>query len=243
MYKNVKVICFDQGGTLLYREPLNDLGKSDYLQIMNIAGIDGDPFTFGKKLKENDKKYKAWSLSSNIEGSEEEIWTRWLLPDTDVDKLADNYDQLTLLFSHSKGERIFRDDAEPTIKELYKRGYKIAVITNTVSKTLVPFELKNAEIWKYVSALSMSSITYIRKPLPDMFLDIAKKLNVDPVNCVYVGDAPNRDMAGPKAAGYGMSILLKNDHDFTLTSLPDEQKPDLVITSLNKLLNIFNNLT
>ncbi len=241
MSNNVSVICFDQGGTLLYRVPLEDSGMADYLSIMEIAGIDGDPGAFGKKLNENDKKYKAWSLSSNIEGSEEDIWTRWLLPNIDSKKLADYYDELTLLFSHSKGDRIFRPDAEPTIAELHRRGYKIAVITNTVSLTLVPYELKKGEIWKYINALSMSSVKKNRKPLPDMFLEIAEKLKVNPCNCVYVGDAPNRDVAGPRAAGYALSILLKEDPEFEIESLPPEYKPDMLISSLEELLDIFNN--
>ncbi len=241
MVNNVSVICFDQGGTLLDRVPLEDSGKSDYLRIMEIAGLTGDPFIFGKKLVNADKRYKAWSLSTNIEGSEEEIWTKWLLPEIDTDKISGYYDELTHVFSHSKGERFMRSDAKSTIVELKKRGYKIAVITNTVSLTLVPTELKNGEIWDYVNALSMSSVTGKRKPLPDMFWDIAKELDVDPINCVYVGDAPNRDVLGPKAAGYALSILLKEDPNFQIESLTDEHKPDLIISSLSKLLDIFPN--
>ena len=74
-----------------------------------------------------------------------------------------------------------------------------------------------------------------------MFWDIAKELDVDPINCVYVGDAPNRDVLGPKAAGYALSILLKEDPNFQIESLIDEHKPDLVISSLSKLLDIFQN--
>jgi len=241
MDKNIKVVCFDQGGTLLDRVPLKDSGKADYVRIMEIAGIAGDPFIFGKELVEADKKYKAWSLSTNIESSEEEIWTKWLLPEIGADIISDYYDELTHVFSHSKGERFMRSDAKSTISELTRRGYKIAVITNTVSLTLVPSELKNGEIWEYINALSMSSVTGKRKPLPDMFWDIAKELDVEPINCVYVGDAPNRDVLGPKAAGFALSILLKEDPNFKIESLTEEHKPDLIISSLSKLLDIFPN--
>ena len=83
MTNNIKVICFDQGGTLLYRVPLSDTGKADFYRIMEIAGISGDPIAFGKKLNEADKKYKAWSLKTNIEESEEDIWSHWFLPEID----------------------------------------------------------------------------------------------------------------------------------------------------------------
>lgn len=240
MKTDIKVVCFDQGGTLLYRTPLKDRGIADYLQIMEIAGITGQPELFGKKLSLGDKAYKKWSLESNIEATEEVIWNTWLLPDIDEEKLSGHYDALTLLFSHSKGERVFRSDAKDTVEKLHNKGYLIAVITNTVSRTLVPSELKSAGIWDYISSYSMSSLTGIRKPKPYMFLDIAKQLCVKPELCAYVGDAPNRDVAGPRAAGYGLSILLKEDPSFSMDTLPEEQKPDLLIASLNELLDIFN---
>lgn len=239
MNKNIKVICFDQGGTLLYRTPLKDKGIADFRKIMEILGIVGDVEEFGQKLKIRDKKYKKWSLESNIEAFEEPLWGEWLLPDVDEAKLIGHYDELTLLFSHSKGERIFRTDAKSTIETLHKNGFLIAVITNTVSRTLVPAELKSAGILDYVRSYSMSSITGIRKPKPQMFLDIAAQLDVDPLHCAYIGDAPNRDVVGPKAAGYGLSILLNEDPSFNISTLPENHKPDLVISSLSELLTIF----
>jgi putative hydrolase of the HAD superfamily len=239
MINHIKVVCFDQGGTLLYRNPLKDKGKADYQRIMDISGINGDPESFGKKLVLRDKSYKVWSLNSNIEATEEVIWNKWLLPEIEEEQLDGHYDELTLLFSHSKGERVFRSDAKSTVEKLHDNGYLIALITNTVSRTLVPAELKAAGIWNYISSYSMSSITGIRKPEPHMFLDIASELNVDPAYCAYIGDAPNRDVAGPKAAGYGLSILLKDDPQFNMDILPEEQKPDVVISSLGQLLDLF----
>ena len=99
-----------------------------------------------------------------VEATEEVIWTKWMLSDVPSDRLLRHFDELTLLFSHSKGERVFRDDAAATIAELHNRGYKLAVITNTVSRTLVPAELREAGVWDYMSAHTMSSVTGIRKP-------------------------------------------------------------------------------
>lgn len=239
MNKDIKVVCFDQGGTLLDRIPLDDKGLSDYKKIMAIAGIEGDPETFGKGLRLSDKRYKKWSLETNIEALEETIWNDWLLPDADRNLLLENYDELTLLLSHSKGERVFRTDAKSTVEELHNNGYLIAVITNTVSRTLVPSELKSYGIWEFISSCSMSSITGKRKPEPHMFLEIAEQLNVDPQNCAYIGDAPNRDVVGPKEAGYGLTILLKDSPSFSLDALPEQQKPDMVISSLTQLLDVF----
>ncbi|MBI9101059.1 MAG: HAD-IA family hydrolase [Spirochaetales bacterium] len=239
MNNNIRVICFDQGGTLLFRTPLEDNGRADYSRIMKITGQLGDPMEFGKKLLGRDKKYKRWSLSSNEEASEEIIWQKWLLPEADEKVTSSNSDELTLLFSHSKGHRVFREDAFSTVKELHSRGYRLGMITNTVSRTLVPLELSREGISPFIETIIMSSLTGVRKPDPEIFISLAEKMAVSPSACVYVGDAPDRDVAGPKKAGYGMSVLLGNESGKN-RELASDLYPDIFINKLSDLLNIFN---
>jgi len=237
--KRIDAICFDQGGTLLYRIPLPDRGRADILKIMEIGGIDGDPESFARELSARDKKYKRWSHEARIEASEEVIWTEWMLPESDRETIELRSGDLTLLFSHSKGERVFREDAAHTIHELFRRGYRLGLITNTVSRTLVPEELGDAGIKEYIEAFSMSSVTGIRKPDPAMFIDVADELGIEPRRCAYIGDAPDRDILGPRQAGYGLSILLLGATVDDINALPEDQRPDLGISSLSELLNYF----
>jgi putative hydrolase of the HAD superfamily len=245
--KEIRAVILDQGGTLLYRIPQNDRGRSHYEKIMDIAGLSGDPMAFGVELGKRDKKYKKWSVDTQIEANEETIWSRWMLPDVDKSRLEGHFGELTLLFIHSKGIRIFRSDALSTISELHNRGYKLAVITNTVSKTLVPIELEEAGIAAYLDGIIMSSHTGSRKPDPAMFLDIAGTLGVTPCQCVYVGDAPDRDIGGARQAEYGMSILLQEDiihedKERVISTQPLPTDPDITITELRELLEFFKPL-
>ena len=238
--EKIEVIFFDKGGTL--SKPViggKDWGLPNYKKIMDIVGAKGDIADFGAQLVLNDKAYKKWAMKSWIELSEEERCTRFLLPDYPKDIVKKNAEELTLLFSRSKGVRELRKEAVPVIKALFDLGYRIGIISNTVSKVLVPGELKEAGITPFIETLVMSSITGIRKPDPAMFTEASVTMKVVPEKCVYIGDQPNRDVEGPRRAGYGLNVILKTSNYPEGKELPDLQIPDITVDSLTELLDLF----
>ncbi len=238
--ENIEVIFFDKGGTL--SKPVTggkDWGLPNYKKIMDIVGAVGNVANFGAQLVLNDKNYKKWAMKSWVELSEEDRCTRFLFPDFPEDIVEANAEELTLLFSRSKGERVLRDEALPVIKALFKKGYRIGIISNTVSKVLVPGELEEAGINPYIEILVMSSITGVRKPDPAMFTEAVKYLDADPKKSVYIGDQPNRDVEGPRRAGYGLNIILKTSNYPEGKELPDLQTPDITVDSLTELIELF----
>lgn len=238
--EKIETIFFDKGGTL--SKPVTggkDWGLPNYKKIMDILGVEGDVESFGKTVSANDKAYKKWAMKSNIELSEEDRCTQFLFPDSPEDIVKANAVELTLLFSRSKGVRELRDEALPVIKVLWERGYKIGVISNTVSKVLVPGELDEAGITPYIDVLVMSSITGVRKPDPSMFSAATAQIGADPAASVYVGDQPNRDVEGPRRAGFGLNVILKTSNYPEGKTLPDLQIPDITIDNLMELLDLF----
>ena len=238
--ENIEVIFFDKGGTL--SKPViggKDWGLPNYKKIMDIVGAVGDVAEFGAQLVLNDKAYKKWAMKSWVELSEEERCTRFLLPNFPKDIVEDNAEELTLLFSRSKGVRELRKEAVPVIKALFDLGYRIGIISNTVSKVLVPGELKEAGITPFIETLVMSSITGIRKPDPAMFTESAKMMDVEIKNSVYIGDQPNRDVEGPRRAGFGLNVILKTSNYPEGKELPDLQIPDITVENLNELIDLF----
>ncbi len=195
--------------------------------------------TFHKKLKEREKAYKDWSLDTKLEANEEEIWTKWMLPEYPKEIVIENAVELNLLWSHSKGNRTFRKEAYGVIKELYSRGYRVGIISNTVSRVLVPGEIEEVGLAEFIDTLVMSSITNLRKPDPEMFLLPTRIMKVKPEKSAYVGDKPNRDVEGPRRAGYKLAIILENDKMGSIDKLTPIQKPDIVIKSFWELLEIF----
>ncbi len=238
-HKDINTIFFDKGGTLSFRVQFDDGGIKDIKKIMEIVGANGSPQEFAKMLEKREKEYKNWSLETEIEADEEEIWTRWLLPDFPKDIVVEHAVELNLLLSHSKGHRQFRDEAHGIIKELYLRGYKIGIISNTVSRVLVPGEIEEAGIAQYIDVLIMSSLTNRRKPDSKMFLMAAEKIKSQPEQSAYIGDKPNRDVEGPKRAGFRLSIVLHNDTTKDIKKLKPIQRPDIIINSFEELLEIF----
>lgn len=235
-----KVLFFDKGGTL--SKPVtggDDWGLPNFKKIMDIVGAKGDVAEFGKIITDNDKKYKKWALKSQIELSEEDRCTRFLLPDYPAEIVSSNAEELTLLFSRSKGVRELRSEALPVIKLLSERGYRIGVISNTVSKVLVPGELDEAGISPYIEVLVMSSITGVRKPDISMFIEASSQIGVPPEKCVYIGDQPNRDVEGPRRAGFGLNVILKTSNYPEGKQLPDLQIPDITVDNLMELLDLF----
>ncbi len=233
-------IFFDKGGTL--SKPVTgdkDWGLPNFKKIMDILGATGDPAAFGARIKENDKAYKKWGMETWIELSEEERCTRFLFPDFPEDIVKANAEELTLLFSRSKGLRELRTESLPVIKVLHERGYRIGIISNTVSKVLVPGELEEAGINPYIETLVMSSITGKRKPDPAMFTESAKIVGIEPEKAVYIGDQPNRDVEGPRRAGFGLNVILKTSNYPEGQELPPLQVPDITVDSLTELLEIF----
>ncbi len=238
--ENIEVIFFDKGGTL--SKPVTggkDWGLPNYKKIMDIVGAVGNVANFGAQLVLNDKNYKKWAMKSWVELSEEDRCTRFLFPDFPEDIVEANAEELTLLFSRSKGERVLRNEALPVIKALFKKVYSIGIISNTVIKVLVPGELEEAGINPYIEILVMSSITGVRKPDPAMFTEAIKSLSANPKNSVYIGDQPNRDVEGPRRAGYGLNIILKTSNYPEGKELPDLQTPDITVDSLNELIELF----
>ncbi|MBI9101063.1 MAG: HAD family hydrolase [Spirochaetales bacterium] len=233
-------IFFDKGGTLskpVLKRP--DKGFPEYKKIMDILGAEGDPLKFGKIISLRDKNYKKWGMETWTELSEEERCTRFLFPDFPEDVVIANAQELTLLFSHSKGVRELRAEALGVVKSLHKKGYPLGVISNTVSTVLVPGELAEAGLTPYVQTLVMSSINGIRKPDPEMFLEAATTAGVEPSLCVYIGDQPNRDVEGPRRAGYGLNIILKTSNYPDSQELSDLQTPDIIIDHLEELNELF----
>ncbi len=238
--ENIEVIFFDKGGTL--SKPVTggkDWGLPNYKKIMDIVGAVGDVAEFGEQLVKNDKAYKKWAMKSWIELSEEERCTRFLLPDYPKDIVMINAEELTLLFSRSKGVRELRSEALPVIKALFERGYRIGIISNTVSKVLVPGELEEAGINPYIETLIMSSITGVRKPDPAMFNEAVLSVEIFPEKAVYIGDQPNRDVEGPRRAGFGLNVILKTSNYPEGKELPDLQVPDITVDNLMELLDLF----
>lgn len=119
--------------------------------------------------------------------------------------------------------------AKRFVKSLAKNGHPLA-LASSASPERIAFFLKEIGLTKYFPVIACGEDVEFSKPAPDIFLLAAKKLGVDPKNCVVVEDAENGVRAA-KAAG--MMCIAYNGSDHNTDNLLET---DLIVKDFDKLV-------
>jgi putative hydrolase of the HAD superfamily len=102
--------------------------------------------------------------------------------------------------------RRYRHDARPfadassTLRELRRRGLRTGLITNgravTQNGTIDALDLRGL-----LDVILISEVEGLRKPDRRLFARAVERLELEPADCAFVGDHPEVDVAGARAAG------------------------------------------
>ncbi len=239
MGNNINTIFFDLGDTFRVIRADEAYMNDAKTRIGELLGVEGDPIEFFSKVIEPRYDiYREWALRFYCEAPEKVLWTRWLAYDFPREKVEAAASELTCAYRKTKGERVVTDGGIETVKELYKRGYTLGIISDLVGVNEVDEWLDRDGLRPYFKTVQQSSVTLIRKPHPAIYYYALEETGADPANCVYIGDNLNRDIVGAKAAGFGMTIGVRypGKKEQTVT---EENKPDQFITHFKQLLDIF----
>jgi putative hydrolase of the HAD superfamily len=239
MNQDIQAIFIDVGNTLrilVKDEPYQARARK---QIATLVGAQESPEAFCTLLDERYKIYRKWAFETLIEASERELWTRWMLPDWSAEKIAPLSGELTYLYRQTMGHRHAQPDTRQVIHELTRRGYRLGILSNTITEREIPEWLEQDDLSQYFPTVILSSIFGRRKPGPEIFWEAARKAGVEPSQSAYVADNPSRDVPGSRRAGFGMVILMLEPAEMETKDLTGENKPDLVIHKLSELLDIF----
>jgi putative hydrolase of the HAD superfamily len=116
------------------------------------------------------------------------------------------------------------------------RGYKLGVITNTVTsrEEHVRLAMRRIDIEKYFDVVVTSVDLGIGKPDETIFLSALRTLGVTPEEAVMVGNRVDTDILGGNRAGMKTILLKWNDRHPT-EPLSAQEKPTRTITSLEEL--------
>jgi len=128
------------------------------------------------------------------------------------------------------------DDTLQSLSDLKSVGFRIAIVSNTTwgsPAELWREEIKRFNIRKYIEADIFCRDVGWRKPSERIFEFTLKKLNTTPDRCIFVGDDPRWDIAGPKAVGIE-AILIDRKEVFNSS---EEQR----ITNLTELCDVLKN--
>jgi FMN phosphatase YigB (HAD superfamily) len=239
MAADIEVIFLDHGNTLRFVVIDEEFASQARHELMRLVEAEDPHDVFFTKLDERWKAYRKASIENMVEASEKELWTVHLLPDYPYDKIAPIAGKLTRLWRDKDGRRIPAADTKSVIQELFRRGYKLGILANTITETEIPDWLEDAQISQYFNAVVLSSILKIKKPNPEIYWEAARRVGVEPAHCAYVGDNPKRDVVGTRKAGFGMVILMLSPEKLAKEPPSGENMPDHIITQLSELLDIF----
>ncbi|MGB9718564.1 MAG: HAD family hydrolase [Thermoproteota archaeon] len=205
MFKNsIKTVSFDCGGTLYYE------AEEDYVVFHRILLKLGYRFE-SVRVREALEDARLWWSREKAKTKEvwnENTWARLL------GKMVSNLaitDRVLAeqLRDYWLSEAVFKayEDAEPALKKLKDKGFKLITISNVSSSRSLATYLRKTNLLEYFAILVASGDVGCEKPDPEIFR-IASRLSKTPVeNMLHIGDRYEEDYLGARAAGINAILI------------------------------------
>lgn len=95
-----------------------------------------------------------------------------------------------------------------TLDELRLAGWRLGLVSNVTPET--PDRWREGKLPPYFDAVAFSSELGVAKPDPGIYLAACEQLEVQPAECVYVGDGADDELAG--ATALGMRAIRTTEH-------------------------------
>lgn len=183
MANKVKAILFDMDGVLI------DAKEWHYEALNKALGL------FGIQISRYDHLNTFDGLPTKVKL--EMLSKRYYLPKelhSFINELKQSY---TVEMINEKCHPTFNH--EYALSKLHLDGYKIAVCSNSIRKT-IKLMMKKAELSSYLDLIVSNEDVKKAKPDPEMYQTAISKFGLSPEECIVVEDNPNGIAAG-KAAG------------------------------------------
>ncbi len=241
----IRAVIFDMGGTLetvYYDQDTRHRGACAMLDFLRSHDL--DPGLGVSELQaavvSGMKAYRAWRVDSEVELPPERVWTEYILTDDILprERLAAVAEELTLLYATRFQTRSLRPEAPALLEALRSRGFRLGMISNVLSRRLVPACLAEYGIDGYFEHVLTSAEFGWRKPNRRIFDEAVRLMGVPAAACAYVGDTLSRDVIGARRAGYGLAIQIRS----FLTARSDrgivDVEPDAAIQDLMEVVEL-----
>jgi HAD superfamily hydrolase (TIGR01662 family) len=160
-----------------------------------------------------------------------------MLPDFPTEQICERAVQLNQLYREANGLRVIFPESREMVRELFRRGYRLGLVSNTTSSVEIPALLRELEIAGCFETVVLSAVVGKRKPDPAILMHAIQQMGIAPENCAYVGDRIDRDVQAARKAGFFKAIILRDPSqpEIDQTNLI----PDHSIEDLRELLDIF----
>ena len=241
----IRAVLFDMGGTLedlYYDEAIREEATLGLRELLCSRGLDPTPNLedLHTTVLSGVAAYQAWREKREVELPPEKVWTEFILAGAPVDKerLLAAADDLMFFYESRYYVRSLRAEAPGVLEALRGKGYRLAIISNVMSRRLVPDRLAEYGIAHYFDPVVTSVGLGWRKPNARIFYEAARLLRLPSEACAYIGDTVSRDVAGARRARYGQAIQIRS----FLTEKADRGMeiipPDAVVENLMEVVDL-----
>jgi putative hydrolase of the HAD superfamily len=228
----IRAVLFDAVGTLIHADPAV---ATVYAGAARRVGADlSEDEIVARFRRAFDRQDSADRLLHAQRTDPERERQRWreIVDEVFRDAVPCAADRETLfveLWTHFAKPESWRafDDVELCWRSLVERGFVVAIASNfddrleQIARGIVPL--------RHAARLFMSARIGFRKPAGDFFQAVERELGLDPAALVSVGDDPENDYRGAKAAGWHAILLDRAG------GIRSQAPPDVLITSLAEL--------
>ncbi len=209
--ESITTILFDLDGTLV--DSQEGIIKTQY-ELMQQKGYNIEMNTIRKLFG---KPLEVCLATFAPEKSEDEIWD---LVKEFREMYAKNHLQIIQLLPNAK----------EILEELKKKGYSLGIASTKLKKFIME-AINHFEIADYFEVVVSGYEVENHKPAPDLILETAKQMKVDPKDCVYIGDSPTDIIAGREAGCLTIAVLTGANNLEKMS----RENPDFVIADLTFL--------
>lgn len=239
MNENIRAIVFDLGGTLRIALKDKEWMKQGRIKMAELAGTELPFEDFYALVEERYEKYREWALRENRESNDEELWCKWILFDYPHDRIMENRHKLSYEYRQSKGRRVVVDHGEEVLRELYKRGYKLGIISNLIGETEVYDWLDDDGLRDLFSSVILSPECGLRKPDAEIYRVSSRDLGIPCSEIASIADNQGRDIEGAREAGIACNVIYNSPEKKHPVDPNGENPPDAIIDDFRQLLDLF----
>ncbi len=217
----IKAVLFDLGNTLFYEETPESVTKDvmpeielpNYLTVYRMLGLRFDNIC-ETSLDAVAYYYVSKKNNGRIDFSE-------------VRKVRNKL--IEVLAGHLKP----LDGAREIVREIRKKGVKIAIVSNASSQEAVELALKRHNFIDMIDAVVTSRLVGVRKPDPRIFLYALDLIEVKPSDAIFVGDREYEDICGAKSVGMRAIHLIREN-------VKPSSCADAYINSIDEIVKILS---
>jgi len=241
----IRAVVWDMGGTLeelYYDEAIHQEATRGLHRLLAEWGLDPGPDLAGLQaaVLSGMKVYQAWREEREVELPPEQVWTEYILTDYALprERLAAAAEDLAFFYETRYQVRRLRPEVPIVLRALLRKGFRLAIISNVISRGLVPLKLAEYGIAHYFDPVVTSSNFGWRKPNERIFHEATRLMGLQPAACAYVGDTVSRDVIGARRAGYGLAIQIESFLTAQVDHGIGDVRPDAVVHDLMEVVEL-----